>query len=177
MTSPPAVEPAGDPGTLLGDSEHRMIVRLLSWSVRVNRADQAHPRVRRWGLSVLLAIFGIPSLAKAVVGSGPGVPTVLALVIGLTVPPLWRERRPMPVFSDRLPGRSPEQERMLSALTEREVLTAIASGWSNIEIGERLNLAESTVKTHVSRILAKTGARDRVQAVIFAYDTGLVRPA
>jgi len=85
----------------------------------------------------------------------------------------------LPIFSDRLPGRSPEQERMLSALTEREleVLTAIASGWSNAEIGERLNLAESTVKTHVSHILAKIDARDRVQAVIFAYDTGLVRPA
>ncbi|MDX2682746.1 response regulator transcription factor [Streptomyces soliscabiei] len=88
-------------------------------------------------------------------------------------------RKLIDAFSDRLPGRSPEQERMLSALTEREleVLTAIASGWSNIEIGERLNLAESTVKTHVSRILAKIDARDRVQAVIFAYDTGLVRPA
>ncbi|MEU9450466.1 response regulator transcription factor [Streptomyces sp. NPDC048277] len=88
-------------------------------------------------------------------------------------------RKLIDAFSDRLPGRSPEQEKTLSALTEREreVLTGIATGWSNAEIGERLSLAESTVKTHVSRILAKIGARDRVQAVIFAYDTGLVRPA
>jgi DNA-binding NarL/FixJ family response regulator len=66
----------------------------------------------------------------------------------------------------------------VTALTdrEREILTVIAQGWTNTEIAERLHLAESTVKTHVSRILAKTGARDRVQAVIMAYDAKLVKP-
>ncbi|WBB59982.1 response regulator transcription factor [Streptomyces sp. WMMC500] len=59
---------------------------------------------------------------------------------------------------------------------EREVLRAVALGWTNGEIAERMHLAESTVKTHIGRILGKTGARDRVQAVIFAYDTRLVRP-
>ncbi|MFD3996969.1 response regulator [Streptomyces sp. NPDC058583] len=72
----------------------------------------------------------------------------------------------------------PEDPR-LGSLTEREreILTVIGQGWTNTEIAERLHLAESTVKTHVGRILAKTGARDRVQAVILAYDTQLVTPA
>ncbi|MGW7261756.1 response regulator [Streptomyces sp. NPDC054834] len=64
------------------------------------------------------------------------------------------------------------------ALTEREheILVAIGQGWTNGEIAERLVLSESTVKTYVGRVLAKIGARDRIQAVIFAYDLGLARP-
>ncbi|MDN3027533.1 response regulator transcription factor [Streptomyces sp. S.PB5] len=58
---------------------------------------------------------------------------------------------------------------------EREVLMAIGRGWNNAEIAERLVLTESTVKKHVGRVLAKIGARDRIQAVITAYDAGLVR--
>jgi len=59
---------------------------------------------------------------------------------------------------------------------EREVLVAIGKGWTNGEIADRFVLSESTVKTHVGRVLAKIGARDRIQAVIFAYDLGLARP-
>lgn len=69
----------------------------------------------------------------------------------------------------------PEQVRALERLSEREVdvLKLIAKGKSNAEVAAELFLSESTVKTHVGKVLGKVGARDRVQLVIFAYDTGL----
>jgi DNA-binding NarL/FixJ family response regulator len=89
-------------------------------------------------------------------------------------------RRLLDAFTDRLPVGSEDSpaRTVISQLSqrEREVLIDVATGMTNSEIAEHLVLSESTVKTHVGRILAKTGARDRVHAVIMAYDAGLVRP-
>lgn len=80
-------------------------------------------------------------------------------------------RRPDSVPAGRIPDRFAE-------LTEREVdvLREVVSGASNAEIAERLYISETTVKTHVNHILSKLGVRDRIQAVVLAYDHGLVEP-
>jgi DNA-binding NarL/FixJ family response regulator len=87
-------------------------------------------------------------------------------------------RRLLDRFALRLPAVDPLVTHNLATLTEREleILKLIARGLSNQEIATRLFLAETTVKTHVSNLLAKLQLRDRIQAVILAYDTGIVRP-
>ena len=85
-------------------------------------------------------------------------------------------RRMLELFGAKLPATDATADESLAALTPREleILGAIGEGLSNTEIAERFFVAESTVKTHVSRVLQKLGLRDRVQAVIFAYERGIV---
>ncbi len=75
-----------------------------------------------------------------------------------------------------LPRRPADVEERLSRLTdrEREIVVLVASGLSNVEIGERLYISPATAKTHVSRAMTKLDARDRTQLVVFAYESGIV---
>ncbi len=86
-------------------------------------------------------------------------------------------RRLLDRFAARFPAPGAEASAQLASLTdrEREVLTLIARGRSNRQVAEQLNLAEPTVKSHVSHLLMKLDARDRAQLVMLAYESGLVR--
>jgi len=88
-------------------------------------------------------------------------------------------RRLLDRFTPSLPGGEERAPPALSSLTQREleILTLLAGGLSNAELGAKLYLSEPTIKTHLSSIFRKLGVRDRVQAVIAAYDAGLVEPA
>ncbi|MCX5442583.1 MULTISPECIES: response regulator transcription factor [unclassified Streptomyces] len=105
---------------------------------------------------------------------------IRAVAVGDAVIAPALTRRLLYEFARLVPPRAngSDEEPKLSSLTdrEREILVAVGKGWTNGEIATRFVLSESTVKTHVGRVLSKIGARDRIQAVIFAYDHGLARP-
>jgi DNA-binding NarL/FixJ family response regulator len=94
---------------------------------------------------------------------------------GSPAPPV---RSDVPDAGPAAPSADARSDARLASLTDREaeVFTAIARGMSNAEISAALYLSESTVKTHVGRILMKLGLRDRIHAVVLGYETGVVRP-
>jgi len=137
---------------------------------------------------LVLTTFDLDEYAFAAIKAGAGgfllkdsgpdqlVAAIEAVHAGDAVVAPSTTRRLLDRFAQRLPAR--DRAADLDRLTprEREVLVQIAGALSNAEIAERLFLSEATVRTHVNRILGKLGLRDRVQAVVFAYETGLVSP-
>ena len=103
---------------------------------------------------------------------------IRVVVAGEAVVAPTATRRLVERFLDSTPDLDRARAQALAVLTdrEREVLALVARGLSNAEIAAELYLSEGTVKTHVSRVLGKLSLRDRVQAVVLAYETGLVRP-
>lgn len=98
----------------------------------------------------------------------------------VTVRVIERFARSLDAEETAAPGIRPSAElrKRLESLTQREkeILTSLATGLSNAELAATFFLAEATVKSHVSSLLAKVQVRDRVQAVVFAYESGLIRP-
>jgi DNA-binding NarL/FixJ family response regulator len=148
----------------------------------VERDGDAAPRV------VMLTTFDLDEYVFSAIRAGASgfllkdaepeelLAAIRAVATGDAVVAPSATRRLLEQVADRLPGTTADPR--LDALTEREhaVLLEVARGASNLEVGDTLFMAEATVKTHVGRLLAKLGARDRVQLVVFAYESGLVRP-
>ncbi len=148
----------------------------------VERDGDAAPRV------VMLTTFDLDEYVFSAIRAGASgfllkdaepeelLAAIRAVATGDAVVAPSATRRLLEQVADRLPGTTADPR--LETLTEREhaVLLEVARGASNLEVGDTLFMAEATVKTHVGRLLAKLGARDRVQLVVFAYESGLVRP-
>jgi DNA-binding NarL/FixJ family response regulator len=155
------------------------------------RIVELHPDIR----VLVLTTFDLDEYAFAALRAGASgfllkdagpaelVSAIRAVAAGEAVVAPRVTRRLLEMFAGRLPSSEDPQvtptDSRLDDLTPREieVLRAVAHGLSNAEIADQLVVTESTVKTHVGRVLAKLGVRDRVQAVIVAYETGLVERA
>lgn len=180
------------------DLAHRLRPDVVLMDIRMPKVDgieatrrivQADPAVR----VLVLTTFDLDEYAFGALGAGASgfllkdvrpdelVQAVRTVAAGNAVVSPRATRRLLDEYARRLPGTEPLASDSLpdvSQLSEREgeVLVAVARGMSNAEVAAELFVSEATVKSHVGRILAKLGLRDRVQLVILAYEIGLVRP-
>ncbi|MCX7522300.1 response regulator transcription factor [Microbacterium sp. STN6] len=159
----PGIDGVAAAGSVLGDSPHTRVIMLTTFDV-----DRVIYDSLRAGASGFLFKDVTPEQLIAAI-------RIVAAGEMLLAPSVTR--RLVESFARR-PALIADADAALGALTdrEREVLGQLARGLSNLEIAVRLHVSEGTVKTHVSRVLAKLGLRDRVQAVIAAYESGVVAP-
>jgi DNA-binding NarL/FixJ family response regulator len=192
----PEIEVVGEAidGLAAVDAERRLAPHLVLMDIRMPRLDglaaarriiaehDNPPRI------LILTTFGLDEYVYDALRAGASgfllkeaepeelLAAIRAVATGDAVVAPSATRRLLEQVADRLPGTTADPR--LETLTDRErsVLLEVARGASNVEVGDALFMAEATVKTHVGRLLAKLGARDRVQLVVFAYESGLVRP-
>jgi DNA-binding NarL/FixJ family response regulator len=195
LDAQPDMQVVGEAGDGLGavDLARRLHADVMVMDARMPRLDgvEATRRIRQAGdlpRVLMLTTFDLDEYAFAALKAGASgfllkdVPpeellfAIRAVHSGDSVVAPSTTRRLIDQFAALLPG-TEEAPTELGDLTEREreVLTLVAQGLSNGEIARRLFVSEATVKTHVGRVLAKLGLRDRVQAVVYAYEYGLVR--
>jgi DNA-binding NarL/FixJ family response regulator len=195
LDAQPDMQVVGEAGDGLGAVElaRRLHADVMVMDARMPRLDgvEATRRIRQAGdlpRVLMLTTFDLDEYAFAALKAGASgfllkdVPpeellfAIRAVHSGDSVVAPSTTRRLIDQFAALLPG-SKEPPDELAELTEREreVLTLVAQGLSNGEIAQRLFVSEATVKTHVGRVLAKLGLRDRVQAVVYAYEHRLVR--
>ena len=181
-------------GTAAIDLARRLHADVMIMDARMPRLDgvDATRQIRQHGdlpRVLMLTTFDLDEYAFAALKAGASgfllkdVPpeellfAIRAVHSGDSVVAPSTTRRLIDQFAAMLPGGEQPDPAELAELTdrEREVLTLIAQGLSNGEIARHLFVSEATVKTHVGRVLAKLELRDRVQAVVYAYEHGLVR--
>jgi DNA-binding NarL/FixJ family response regulator len=195
LDAQPDMQVVGEAGDGLAaiDLARRLHADVMVMDARMPRLDgvAATQRIRHEGdlpRVLMLTTFDLDEYAFAALKAGASgfllkdVPpdellfAIRAVHSGDSVVAPSTTRRLIDQFAALLPDRQDVPDE-LAELTEREreVLILVAQGLSNAEIAHRLFVSEATVKTHVGRVLAKLGLRDRVQAVVYAYEHGLVR--